>query len=229
MKNMAQSGSMINKQFLYINGDSWLSHFVNRVINTHPMFKNIFVINHSVPGCGNMDIINRTKIALAELKKYNIKPWVFIGLSEVGRDFEEEFKLARPQDDLTDYLAAISQAQFNILKTQLADYQHYVCNSWTSNPVGTKSLIDFIDEDFSNVKPVYAVSNGVYSWINDRARILKISKSSFVEAVENKQIFESLLLSNRYIDHTLHIDKVIGDVVFDRFFNYLFIDHWGIR
>jgi hypothetical protein len=211
---------MNNVQFLYINGDSWLSHFVDRVIHTHPLFNNIFVINQSVPGCGNMSIINRTCSALANLKKYNIKPWVLVGLSEVGRDSEDEFKLVRPIENLTEYLKSISLAQFNILKTELAEYQHYICSAWTFNPVETKSIIDFIDEDFSNIKPVYAVSNGIYSWINDRKHILKINKSSFVEAVENKQIFESLLLSNPYIDQTLHLDKST-DLIFERFFNHV--------
>lgn len=207
-------------QFLYINGDSWLSHFVDRVIHTHPLFKDIFVINQSVPGCGNMSIINRTRTALAELKKHNIVPWVLVGLSEVGRDFEEEFKLARPRENLTEYLKSISQAQIDILKTDLADYQHYICSAWTFGTAGTKSIVDFIEEDFSGINPVYTISNGVYSWINDRQHILKISKFSFVEAVENKQIFESLLLSNTYIDQTLHLKKST-DIVFERFFDHV--------
>jgi len=209
-------------QVFYINGDSWLSHFTNRVAcSDHPLFKNIFVINHSVPGCSNMSIISRTKTALSELKKYNIKPWVCIGLSEVGRDFKNECKLAYPQENLTLYLESILKAQMNMLKHILVEHQHYICSAWTSNPVGRESLIDFIGEDLSKYKSVYTVGNGPYTSIEYHRKILKISKESFVAAVENKQMFEQALLGNPYISDTLHLDKSTSNEIYEKFFNHV--------
>lgn len=209
-------------QVLYINGDSWLSHFTNRIANSdHQLFKDIFVINHSIPGSSNMSIISRTKAALSELKKYNIKPWVCIGLSEVGRDFKNECKLAYPEENLTLYLESILTAQMDMLKHNLAEYQQYICSSWTSNPLGGKSLVDFIGEDLSKYNPVYTVGNGSYNWIKDRQKILKISKESFVEAVENKQMFEQALLGNPYINDTLHLDRSTSDEIYEKFFNHV--------
>jgi hypothetical protein len=214
------------KKVLYINGDSWLSHYVTRVTNADcNLFKDIFVINHSVPGQGNINIIKRTLVALAELKKYNIKPFVCIGLSEVGRDLLEEFKLGKSNPDLTTYLNSVLTAEINILKSELGDYQHYICSAWTSSvtlsSMKNKSLIDFIEQDFDNLSPVYTVGNGIYNWLNDRSKILKFNKLSFIEAVENKQAFEQALLNNPYIDSTLHLGQHTCDIVYERFFTHV--------
>ena len=217
------------KKILYINGDSWLSHYVPRVTNADcDLFKDMFVINHSVPGQGNINIIKRTLVALAELKKYNIKPFVCIGLTEVGRDFLEEFKLGEPHPNLTTYLNNVLTAEINILKSGLDEYQHYICSSWTSwtssvtlSSIKNKSLIDFIEQDFDDLSPVYTISNGIYNWLNDRAKILKFDKLSFIEAVENKQTFEQALLSNPYINSTLHLDQRTSDIVYERFFTHV--------
>ena len=210
------------KQVLYINGDSWLTSYANRVASSgHPLFKDILVINHSVPGSGNIGIINRTQTALAELKNYGIKPKVCIGLSEVGRDFSEEVKLVPPTENLTQYLKNILLKEIDILKDALQKHQHYICTAWIHNPIDTKSIIDFIDEDFTKFNPVYATSNGSYNWLNDRAHVLKISKESFVEAVENKQRFERALLNNRFINDTLHLNKTTSDQVYEKFFGHV--------
>jgi hypothetical protein len=108
-----------------------------------------------------------------------------------------------------------------MLKHILVEYQQYICSAWTSNPLGSKSLIDFIGEDLSKYKSVYTVGNGSYNWIRDRQKILKISKESFVEAVENKQMFEQALLGNPYISDTLHLDKSTSDEIYEKFFNHV--------
>jgi hypothetical protein len=218
MKNMPPSGN-----YFYINGDSWMAHFSARIANSdHPLFKNTVVINHAVPGCGNASIIRRTKHALEELKKSNIYPTVCVGLTEVGRDFNQEFCQVRPQQDLTEYLKSVLSHQMHTLEQFLTDHPHYVSTAWVTDPAGKKSLTDFIEQDFSQCSPVYTVGNGIYKWLDDRRNIFKFSKSSFVEAVENKQIFENLLLNNKYVNETLHLDKSTSDVVYERFFTHVF-------
>ena len=212
----------MTKEFFYINGDSWLAHFTNRVANSeHPLFENKVVINHSIPGSSNLSIIRRTKQTLEDLSKVGIRPRVCVGLAPVGRDFDNEFALARPQTNLTEYLKAILVKEFEMLTDVLTDYESYMCTSWSTNPVGTLSLIDFIDEDWSGFDPVYVTSNGIYQWLTDRRSILGFSQESFIEAVESKQRFESTLLSNPYIDSTLHLDKSKSDQVYEQFFNHV--------
>jgi hypothetical protein len=210
--------------FFYINGDSWLSHYTATVANSdNPLFSDAVVINQSVPGSGNLSIIRRTKYALDEFKKHNIYPIVCVGLSEVGRDFNDEFALARPQENITEYLESVLLKEIEMLKDLLKDHQHYVSTAWTTDPTGAKSLTSFIEEDFGNCKPVYTVSNGIYSWLNDRNNIFKFSKESFVAAVENKQQFEARLLKNKYINNTLHLDKALSDIVYKKYFEHVFL------
>ena len=216
---MQPSGS-----FFYINGDSWLSHSTARVANSeNPVFNNTVVVNQSVPGSSNLSIIRRTKYALDEFKKYNIYPIVCIGLSEVGRDFNGEFALVRPQSNVTKYLELVLLKEIEMLKNLLKDYRYYISTAWTTNPTGSKSLISFIEEDFSDCNPVYTVSNGIYSWLNDRSNVFKFSKESFVEAVENKQQFEARLLKNNYINNTLHLDQTLSDIVYKQYFEHVFL------
>lgn len=217
---MLQLGDHMNtKPVLYINGDSWLGSRANRILcNNHPLFKDLFVINQAVPGNGNIDIINNTLNAVGELKKHNIKPIVCVGLSEVGRNFKEEIKLVPKQENLTEYLKSILTHEFSLLQNGLADCETYLFTGWTHNPVGTKSIIDFVEQDFSQFAPVYAVQNKIYSAFN---HLSFISKSSFVDAVENKQNFESALLDNKYIDDTLHLVWATSDQVYENFFSHI--------
>ena len=219
MKNMQQSGN-----FFYINGDSYLAHWASKVANSdHPLFKNITVINHAVPGSGNLSIIRRTKHALNEFKKYNIYPVVCIGLSEVGRDLPDEFKLVPPQDNLTEYLKSILLKEIEMLEDLLQDHTHYIGTAWTTNPQGNKSIIDFTDDNFDQCNPVYAIGNGIYSWLGDRQKIFKFSRESFVEAVENKEVFQDKLLKNKYIDDTMHLDKSTSQIVYEKYFKHVFL------
>jgi hypothetical protein len=219
MKNMQPSG-----KFFYINGDSWLSHYVAKVANSdNPLFSNTVVVNQSIPGSGNLSIIRRTKYALEEFKKHNIYPTVCIGLSEVGREFNDEFALARPQSDTTKYLESVLIKEIEILKNLLADHRHYVSTAWITDPTGEKSLTDFIEEDFSGCAPVYTVGNGIYSWLNDRNSVFKFSKESFVQAIENKQYLENKLLKNKYINNTMHLDKTLSDIVYQKYFEHVFL------
>ena len=214
---------MVNgKPVFYINGDSWLANSTSRVANSdHRLFKDYFVINHSVPGSGNISIINRTRTALADLEKYNIKPVVCIGLSEVGRDLNEEFKLCRPEVDLSNYLRSVLLQEFSLLQGMLQNYDHYLCTGWVSNPFGTKSIIDFIDQDFTELPKVYSVGNGVYNWLDSRSDVLKFSKESFVDAVNDKQLYQSVLLKNQYINKELHLERIKSDLVYERFFEHV--------
>jgi hypothetical protein len=219
MKNMQPSGN-----FFYINGDSWLSHRTANVANSdNPLFKDVVVVNHSVPGSGNLSIIRRTKHALEEFKKHNIYPFVCVGLSEVGRDFTDEFALARPQENVTEYLKSVLLKEIEILKNMLKDHRHYVSTAWTTDPTGEKSLISFIEEDFSDCAPVYTVQNGIYNWLNDRSKVFKFSKESFVQAVENKQYFENKLLKNKYVNNTIHLDNTLGEIVYKKYFEHVFL------
>lgn len=211
-----------SNNFFYINGDSWLSHHCCVVANSeHPLFKNKVVINNSVPGSGNLGIIKRTKHALGELKKHDIYPTVCIGLTEVGRDFTDEFSLTRPQDDISEYLKSVLLKEIEILEDLLRDYKHYISTSWTTNPNQNKSLINFIEEDFDNNSPVYTMGNGIYSWLDDRKKIFKFSKKSFVEAIENKNFFQDKLLKNKYIDKTLHLDKLTSRPIYEKYFEHV--------
>jgi hypothetical protein len=178
----------------------------------------MFVINQSVPGSGNIDIINSTKSALAELTEHNIKPIVFVGLSEAGRNFKDEIGLVPKQGNATEFLKSILVEEFNMLQNELAPYQSYIFTSWVHNPTGTKSIIDFIEEDFTQVAPVYAVQNNVYKLLN---KMSFINKESFVEAVDNKQRFEALLLKNKYINTTLHLEWETSDQVYEKFFSHV--------
>lgn len=207
------------KQVLYINGDSWLASRTNRIVcNNHPMFKDLFVINQAVPGSGNIEIINNTRAALAELKLHGIKPIVCVGLTEVGRNFKEEVKLVPKQENLTEYLRAILVKEFDILKTELSNHSSYLFTGWTHNPLETKSIIDFIDEDFTQFNPVYTVQNKIYKLLDHLAFT---SKESFVDAVDNKQVFETALLNNKYINNTLHLDWATSDQVYESFFSHI--------
>jgi hypothetical protein len=207
---------------IYINGDSWLAHFAGRVANSqHPLFRDKFVINHAIPGSSNLSIVRRTKQALDYFETVGIKPKVCIGLSVVGRDFEDECALAKPQGDLTEYLKSILEQEFKMLQELLVDYSSYLCTSWTTNIAGTKSVIDFIDEEWTDQPAVYSFSNGFYNWLNDRKSILKFSTESFVKTVDNKQHMEKRLLNNQYIDDTLHLDRRSSDVVYERFFKHV--------
>lgn len=212
----------MKKEFFYINGDSWLAHFASRVANSdHPLFKDKFVINHSIPGSSNLSIIQRTDQALQDLASEGIYPQVCVGLAPVGRDLEHEFKLVAPKENLSEYLEDILVKEIDMIERVLNNYKHYVCTSWSTNPIGTRSLIDFIGQDWTNFGPVYVTSNGVYQWLNDRRKILKFSQESFIQAAENKQKFEEALLSNRYIDPTLHLNKSTSDEVYEKFFKHV--------
>jgi hypothetical protein len=207
------------KKVLYINGDSWLASSANRVVcNNHPLFKNFFVINQAVPGSGNMEIINNTRSALSELKLRGINPVVCVGLSEVGRNFKDEIKLVPKKENLTEYLESILIKQFEILQHDLVGYQSYLFTGWTHNPLKTKSIIDFIDQDFIVFDPVYTVRNKIYNLLD---HLSFVSKISFVEAVEAKQKFESALLNNKYVNDTLHLDWGTSDLVFEKFFTHV--------
>jgi hypothetical protein len=213
---------LAGKQYFYINGDSWLSLNAQCITNSdNPLFKDIFVINHSVPGSSNMSIINRTKDALAELKIHGINPMVCIGLSEVGRDLQNECALSRPQENLTEYLKSIMLQQMSMLDSILVGYKHYICTAWVTNPRSTKTVVDFIPEDFSDLKPVYTVGNGSYRWLDDRQNVLKFTKESFVDAVECKQIFEKRLLASKYIDNLLHLDMHHSNEINQKFFSHV--------
>ena len=207
------------KKVLYINGDSWLVGRINRIIcYNHNMFKDWFVINQAVPGAGNLEIISNTQAALAELKLHGIMPVVCVGLTEVGRNFKEEIKMVPKQENLTEYLRSILLKEFDLLKDILADYQSYVFTGWTHNPIGTKSIIDFVEQDFSQFKPVYTVQNRIYKLFD---RLSFIDRASFVEAVDNKQLFESALLNNKYINDTLHLEWGTSDQVYEDFFSHI--------
>lgn len=218
MKNMQS-----NSNYFYINGDSWLSHWTAKTANSdHPLFNNTVVINQSVPGSSNASIIRRTKHTLEELKKHGIYPTVCIGLTEVGRSFNEEFCQVRPQENLTEYLKSVLMHQIDTLEIFLKDYRHYVSTGWVTDPRQNKSLTNFIEQDFSGCLPVFTVGNGIYSWLNDRRHIFKFSKSSFVEAVENKQAFETLLLKNKYITETMHLAQQTCNDVYENYFKHVF-------
>lgn len=221
---MQLRGDISMKQILYINGDSWLSHFTSRVANNqHPLFNDIFVINHSIPGDGNANIIARTKQALDDFKEIGIKPWVCLGLSEIGRNLADEFKLVRPTtDNISEYLELVAKAELKLAEDILNGYNHYVCNTWVSNSNNTtKSIIDFIDQDFSTVDPCYTIGNSIYNWFVTKPQIFKFTKSSMLKAIENKQKFEKLLLSNQYVNGTLHLDKLPADLIYERFFQHV--------
>lgn len=219
---MQQHGNATMKQFLYLNGDSWF-HRSSKITNgQNPLFENIFIINHSIPGDGNINIINRTKSALEDLKKINIKPWVCLGLSEVGRNFTSEFALVSPKvtNDIGKYLELVAAAELKLAQSVLKDYNSYICNAWVSNYNNAKSIIDFIDQDFKSVDMCYTVGNGVYNWLGDRQDIFKFTKSSFVSTIENKQKFEQLLLNNRYIDDSLHLAQATAEQPYQKFFTH---------
>lgn len=207
---------------IYINGDSWLAHFATRVANSeHPLFQDKFVVNQAIPGSSNLEIIQRTKTAVEYFKSVGICPKFCVGLSVVGRDLDAECALAKPQTDLTQYLESILAQEIKMLQEVLTGYSSYICTLWTTNIAGTKSVIDFIDEDWTDQPAVYSFSNGFYNWLNDRKSILKFSTESFVETLDNKQSMEKRLLNNQYIDDTLHLDRQSSDVVYERFFKHV--------
>jgi hypothetical protein len=219
MKNMQPSGN-----FFYINGDSWMYHGIEKVANSNnPLFNNAVVVNESIPGSGNLSIIRRTIHALEEFKKDNIYPMVCVGLSEIGRELHDEFALVRPQENVTEYLKSVLIKEIEILKDLLKDHRHYVSTAWTTDPLGSKSLISFVEEDFSDCGPVYTVSNGIYSWLNDRNNIFKFSKESFIEAVKNKQHFKNKLLKNKHVTDKLHLDESLRDIVYQKYFEHVFL------
>ena len=159
---------------------------------------------------------------MQELKNHNIYPTVCIGLSEVGRDFVEEFSLAKPQENLTEYLKSVLMQEIQILETICKGYKHYISTAWTTDPYHKKGLISFIDQDIDNCQPVFTVGNGIYDWLADRRRVFKFSKQSFVEAIANKQQFEDRLLTNQYMNKTLHLDKSTSDIVYQKYFEHVF-------
>jgi len=210
------------KKVFYIIGDSWLAHHTARATSSDcELFRDFFVINHSVPGASNTDIIRRIKVATKDMAELEIDPIFCVGLSEVGRGLIDEFRLTRPSSNLTAFLKSILLKEHEILRNELANYPHYICTAWVTNPFGTKSIIDFIDLDFSGINECYTVGNGIYQWVSDRANIFKLDKLSFVDAVDNKQLFESQLLKNRFINETLHLDKTTSDEVYEKFFNHV--------
>lgn len=201
---------------LYINGDSWT---IPEYVDGYFKIKNINFINKSVGGQGNLTIIQKTKNDLEELKQQNIFPKVCISLSEVGRDFIDEFKLVHPSgQDLDVYLKTVLLKEIDMLGKILDGYDSYVTVGWTSNPLSNKSIIDFIDFNYNGIE-AWTVSNGIYNWLADRREIFKFSKESFINTVEKKQQWESRLLDNQFIDNTLHIEPTKMEPV------KLWIDH----
>lgn len=225
-------------KFFYINGDSWLINNVSDIINQplsqvyntkhsldtnikFDLFKDKFVINHSISGGGNLSIIERTIMDLKELDKFGIRPQVCIGLSEVGRDLIREFSLVRPQADMSAYLESILQHEIKLLQEALKGYSYYICTAWTSSTIDTRSIIDFIDFDHRSIAPAYAIGNGIYQWLTDRVDIFKFNKELMIDCIQQKQVFEQRLLDNPYIDNTLHIKKERCQEVYSKFFQHV--------
>ena len=211
-------------QVFYINGDSWLANAAAKVANSNNLlFENILVINHAVPGSGNIRIIDRTRTALSMLSQWGVTPWVCIGLSEVGRDFEEEFKLVKPGQNLDNYLGSVLDKELAIVADLVKNCPNYITTGWLPSPNRNKSIIDFIGEDWNNTAPPYTISNGIYNWLDDRQSIFKISKESFVVTVNNKQRYEEKLLKNPYVNSTLHLNNSTSDEVYQKFFEHVFL------
>jgi hypothetical protein len=195
---------------LYINGDSWT---ISKYVDDYLKSKNIEFVNKSVGGSSNLSIIQRTKLDLDLLKEQNIFPYVCISLSEVGRDLANEFSLVKPTGrDLDAYLKSVLLKEIEMLEEMLNGYQSYITLGWTSNPLSTKSIIDFIGVDLNNIE-AYTISNGTYNWLSDRQQIFKFSKKSFISTVEKKQSWEKALLANQFIDESLHINPKKMDPV----------------
>jgi len=195
-------------KFLYINGDSWtVPVYLNQYTDCRsPNYKNIFVINQSVGGCGNRDIIERTKLDLKILKEKGIVPSVCIALSEVGRNFKEEFELVKPNHErLNDYLRQVLLKEIEILETNLKDLNYYITTGWIPSPNSNKAIIDYIGIDKNDVE-VYSYTNVIFEWLSVHQKIFKFTKESFIDAVENKQRWEYRLVNNPYIDDTLHVN-----------------------
>jgi hypothetical protein len=208
-------------QVLYIDGDSWIGHSTPRVVNdANPLFKDMLIINNAVPASSNIDIITRTDRSLRKLKQLGIEPMVCVCLSEVGRDHHREFSLVQQKyDDISDFLNDVLTNEVLMIKKILKNYNYYLCNGWTQNSVLSElSIVNFIDQDFDKIAPVYSVGNPIYSWLNNN---FKFNQTSFVEAVDNKQKFQKLLLKNPNIDNTLHPLWPHSKAVYQGFFEHV--------
>jgi len=205
-------GETMSKQVLYIDGDSWLTapgiiHFLD---SNYKLFDDFLVINASVYANSNYDIINRTIRNVQALKELNIKPWVLVGLSEVGRGLHEECKWQLPdkaQDvDLNDYLRSLLEFEVNILNTQLGDCPRYICSAWTTGVTGNKNFIDFIDPaNASSYPQAYIIWPDRIKWYVSRRKLFRLTKDSIATAIENSSQYRDRCLNTGVVDETMHL------------------------
>jgi hypothetical protein len=171
-------------------------------------FKDLVVINRSAPSSNNLDIIRRTKSDLAHLAKQGIDPLVCIGLAEIGNgghDYAGEFRLAKPNQDLTKVLQSIIDTEVAMLHEAVGSRQSYICNSYCLHTFSNKGVIHFVDQDWSNFGPVYRVTKGLHRWMLDRQNIFKFTRESFDDLIDRQQQYVAAWLANPYIDDYLHL------------------------
>lgn len=218
-------------QFLYINGDSWTTpvYLNSYTDSSNANFKNVFVINKSLPWADNISIINRTKSDLEILKRANIHPAVCISLTESGKTMNE-FKSVKPKPDLNEWLADIQKSQIEKLKEMLVDYNYYITTGWTANSSGSKRLIDFIGADFPH-DTTYAVSDWIYDMLVDYQHIFKFTSESLNTTKKNRDAWRDSLEGNDYVkrnDGGLHLRLSSSEKPYTEWLSHV-IDHLGLE
>jgi hypothetical protein len=122
-----------------------------------------------------------------------------------GHDYAGEFRLAKPNQDLTKVLQSIIDTEVAMLHEAVGSRQSYICNSYCLHTFSNKGVIHFVDQDWSNFGPVYRVTKGLHRWMLDRQNIFKFTRESFDDLIDRQQQYVAAWLANPYIDDYLHL------------------------
>jgi len=143
------------KNIIYFNGDSWTENFFFKRVYNQELSKDFFIVNSSVGGNWNKNIINSSindlNSLLEMIEPYNLKINAFIFLSEWFRSYDEIVllknltKKTKVQGSINQHIEIMTQNIIDSFKDK------FVKNNKISLHVSTA----FVDCNWTTISPMY--------------------------------------------------------------------------
>lgn len=150
------------KNIIYFNGDSWTENFLFKRVYNQELSKDFFIVNSSVGGNWNKNIINSSindlNYLLEMVEPYNVKINAFIFLSEWFRSYDEIILLKNFTQKIK-VPGGINQ-HIEIMSQNIID--SFINKFAKSDKISLHVSTAFIDCNWTTILPMYlAIQNKI--------------------------------------------------------------------